>query len=192
MITLVRFGLVGAAAVALLGVEPLGAPALGAADSVALQAQQAGPQRGQMERGQLERRIMAQFAQLVRRELGLDSAGAAELFVAVDEFGEERRALQMRESALQRQLRGTGVYMSDAQSTAALEEFLAIKREELRLLEAEQVRLGEVLSPPQLLRFYALREQLGQRIRRLREQGSRSDAAGRLDLPNDLSGSSQR
>ena len=144
-----------------------------------LSAQQAGPSRGQMDRAQLERRILAQFAQLVQTELGLDSAATAGLFVVVEEFGDERRALQVREAALNRRLRGTGVYLSEEQSAAALQEFVEIKREELALLEAEHARLTEVLPAPQLLRFYTLREQMGERIRRLRGEGPRGEGPGR-------------
>jgi hypothetical protein len=144
-------------------------------------AQQTGPpQRGPIDRSQIEQRIMAQFRTLVGTELGIDSVTAGALFAVVGEMQEERRALQMRESALNRRLRGTGVYLSDQQSAEALDEFIAIKREELRLLEAEHVRLGEVLSPPQLLRFYSLREEMGERIRRLRggERGPRGTPSG--------------
>jgi hypothetical protein len=141
---------------------------LGAGASAALDAQVG---ERQMDRGQLERRVMMQFQQTVRRELGIDSAATVALFAEVDALAEERRELQRRETVLGRQLRGTGVYLSEEQSLEALAEFIAIKREEVRLLETEQERLGGILSPPQLLRFYTLREELGQRIRRLRQGG---------------------
>jgi len=149
----------------------------------AQQNQQRGP-RG--DRAQLEQRIMAHFSQLVKNELGLDSAATAGLFTVVEEFGSQRRELQMREARLSRQLRGTGVYLSEEQSAAALEEVLAIKRQEVVVLEAEQERLSQVLTPAQVLRFYALREQMGERIRRLRGEGPRGDAEGPQSLPNEL------
>lgn len=161
--------LVPAAATAALVAMVAGAP-------VALDAQVG---ERQLDRGQLERRVMMQFQQSVRRELALDSATAVALFEEVDAMSDERSALQRREAALGRQLRGTGVYLSETQSIEALEEFIAIKREEVRLLEVEQERLGAILSPPQLLRFYTLREELGQRIRRLR-QGVNSRGGGGL------------
>jgi hypothetical protein len=159
------------AGVALAATLLLGAP---------VAAQQPGPPRGQMDRAQIEQRIMAQFRSLVGTELGIDSVTSDVLFAVVGEMQEERRALQMRELRLDRRLRGTGVYLSEEQSGEALEEFIAIKREELRLLEAEHGRLGEVLSPPQLLRFYALRDEMGERIRRLRggERGPRGAPSG--------------
>jgi hypothetical protein len=125
---------------------------------------------------------MAQFRTLVGTELGIDSVTTGALFAVVGEMQEERRALQMREFALDRRLRGTGVYLSDEQSAAALDEFIAIKREELRLLEVEHQRLDAVLSAPQLLRFYALRDEMGERIRRLRggERGPRGAPSGEL------------
>ena len=138
---------------------------LGAGEPAALDAQVG---ERQMDRGQLERRVMMQFQQTVRGELGIDSATTVALFAEVDALAEERRELQRREAVLGRQLRGTGVYLSEEQSLDALAEFIAIRREEVRLLEIEQERLGAILSPPQLLRFYTLREELGERIQRLR------------------------
>lgn len=153
----------------------------------ALAAQQGPPQRGPIDREQVERRIMAQFRTLVERELGTDSVTTSALFEVVGELQDERRALQMREFRLQRRLGGTGVYLSEEQSAEALEEFMALKREELRLLEIEHERLSEVLTPPQLLRFYVLREEMGERIRRLRggDRGPRGNdsAPARLPVP---------
>lgn len=136
--------------------------------------------RPQMDRTQIERRIMSQFRSLVRRELGIDSATTDALFGVVEAMQEERRALRIREIGLERRLSGTGVYLSEEQSIAALDEFLALKREELRLLEAEHARLEAVLAPGQLLRFYVLRDQMGERIRRLRggERGPRGAPSG--------------
>jgi len=136
----------------------------------ALDAQAGG--RGQSrqdgDRAQLERRVMQQFQATVSNELGLDSAGAVALFGVVDSMQEERRALGMRERQLQRQLSGTGVYLSEEQSAQALAELLSIKEEEVRLLRVETERLQQIVTAPQVLRFYTLREEMGERIRRLR------------------------
>lgn len=157
--------------------------ALGVAAPLA--AQQDPPRRGPIDREQVERRIMAQFRGLVERELGTDSATTSALFEVVGDMQEERRALQMREFRLQRRLGGTGVYLSDEQSAEALEEFMSLKREELRLLEVEHERLSEVLAPPQLLRFYVIREEMGERIRRLRggDRGPRGNDSAPARLP---------
>lgn len=156
------------------------AAALLAIGSAPLVAQQGPPARGSTNRAQIEHRIMMQFRTLVQNELGVDSVTTDALFGVVEAMQEDRRALRMREIALERRLDGTGVYLSEEQSVEALEEFLAIKREELRLLEAEHGRLEAVLDPGQLLRFYTLREQMGERIRRLRggERGPRGAPSG--------------
>ncbi len=168
-----RFG-TGARTLALLTalVAPLLAPPLA--------AQQGPPARGSMDRTQVEQRILTQFRALVQREIGVDSATVDVLFGVVESMQEERRALRTREMRLERRLDGTGIYLSEEQSTEALEEFLAIKREALRLLELEYERLEAVLEPGQLLRFYTLREQMGERIRRLRggERGPRGAPSG--------------
>lgn len=151
-----------------------------AVGSTPLVAQQGPPSRGSMDRAQIESRIMTQFRTLVQNELGIDSVTTDALFGVVEAMHADRRALHIREMELERRLSGTGVYLSEQQSIEALEEFLAIKREELSLLEAEHERLEAVLDPGQLLRFYTLREQMGERIRRLRggERGPRGAPSG--------------
>lgn len=160
-----------------LAVLAIAATSLAAAPLV---AQQGPPSRGSLDRAQIEQRILSQFRVLVQRELGVDSATVDDLFGVVESMQEERRGLRTREMRLERRLDGTGIYLSEEQSIEALEEFLAIKREELRLVELEHERLEAVLEPGQLLRFYTLREQMGERIRRLRggERGPRGAPSG--------------
>ena len=126
------------------------------------------PQGGR-NRPDMERQLRERFEAMVQRELGLGDEQAAVLREAVAEFQEDRGALAQRQRELQRRLRSTGSILSEDEARSVLDELVAVKQEEVRLLELEQARLLEVLSPQQLVRFYTLREQLGARIRQLRQ-----------------------
>jgi Spy/CpxP family protein refolding chaperone len=117
----------------------------------------------------MERAIRERFETMVWRELGLDEGQREALAAAVQEFREPRRDVSQRQVRLERRLAGTGALLSEDQAREVLAELVAVKRAEVELLAREQERLLEVLTPPQLVRFYTLREQLGRRIRRLRE-----------------------
>ena len=66
------------------------------------------------------------------------------------------------------------------QSEAAelLERMSVLRIQEAELFQAEQEALLEILTPVQVLQYVSLREQLGQRIRRLRGQAGRGDGRG--------------
>ena len=59
----------------------------------------------------------------------------------------------------------------DARATELLRGLADLRVREARLFADEQERLLEVLTPSQILRFHAVREELNQRIRRLRGGG---------------------
>lgn len=122
-------------------------------------------------RQELERQIEQRFHQRVRQELGLTEAQARDLADVVDEFQAQRRELIRREGVLRQRLRSTGTLLSDRAARAALEEMALVQEEEAALLRREQSRLLEVLDAPRVLRFYTLRAELAERIRRLRGGG---------------------
>lgn len=120
-------------------------------------------------RTQLERQLRVRFQQMVARELGLSEEQGQALDGVVAQFQEPRAELARRQAELRRRMMGTGALLSEAEASAVLQEILEVKEEETRLLAEEQSRLQEVLSPPQVVRFYTLREQLANRVRQLRE-----------------------
>lgn len=122
-----------------------------------------------MERPEMEAQIRERFQQMVWRELGLTEEQAREMNQVVEGFQEPRRDLMQRQRVLQRRMTGTGALLSESEALSVLEELASVKEEEARLLRQEQERLLDILSPPQLVRFYTLRDQLGMRIRQLRE-----------------------
>lgn len=132
-------------------------------------AQRGPPGERGPDREAMQERIRERFGEIVRRQLGLDRAAQQALLEAVRESERERRTLLGREMELRKQLReqveiaplrDPSPLLEPAEARELLREMAAIREAELRLFRAEQERLLQVLTPPQLVRFYALREDL--------------------------------
>ena len=126
------------------------------------------------QRGRMEQRIQARFDDLVRDQLELNGQQGRQLGDLVEGFRQRREELALRErQSRDRLLRRSeeirqGREFSDQEASAALEEIVALREEEARLFREEQEALSDVLTPQQLFRFVAMREELAQRIRRIR------------------------
>jgi Spy/CpxP family protein refolding chaperone len=84
--------------------------------------------------------------------------------------GSQERALRLRVEALM--LEGAS---DQAEAAELLQRMSDLGFEEAELGRAEQEALLEILTPLQVLRLHQMREELGQRIRRLRGQSGRGD-----------------
>ena len=152
---------------------------------VPLEAQR-GSQRGRRGQGQgpermeLERRVRARMAEMMREQLGLSDEEDARLSEIVQGFEQQRRQLGRQERAVR--LRVESLVLEGGQDSAEAAELLqrmsALHMQEAELIQAEHQALLEVLTPMQVLRLVHLREQLGQRIQRLRGQPGRGDGRG--------------
>ncbi|MEJ2202600.1 MAG: periplasmic heavy metal sensor [Gemmatimonadota bacterium] len=121
-------------------------------------------------RADLERRIRARFGEMVRERLDLDDERAQRLNETVQSFQEDRSTLFREEQALRRRVEAV-LLEGDPEAEEArglVERMQELRLEEARLFQREQQALLEFLTPIQLLRLHALREQMGQRIRQLR------------------------
>jgi LTXXQ motif family protein len=127
-----------------------------------------GQGRRQQPRREMERQVQQRFQQRVLAELGLTAEEGARLNQVVEASQEGRRRLMRREMALRQKLRGTGPLLSTETALEVLEEMAQVQEEEALLLRSELEQLLQVLTPPQAVRFYTLRADLGDRIRRLR------------------------
>ncbi|MDT8339925.1 MAG: hypothetical protein RQ751_00305 [Longimicrobiales bacterium] len=145
--------------------------ALTVTDARPAEGQQRRPPAPPPARAEMEAQVQRRFHELVVRELALTEEQAVGLQRVVESFREQRRELNRRQRLLQRRMAGTGALLSEEEARQVLEEVTAVKELEVRLLREEQVALREVVSAPQLVRFYTLREQLAGRIRRLRQPG---------------------
>jgi Spy/CpxP family protein refolding chaperone len=117
----------------------------------------------------MEAQIRERFQQMVWRELGLTEEQGEAMNGVVEEFQVPRRELSQRQRVLQRRMSGTGALLSESEARSVLEELVSVREAEVVLLRREQERLLEILTPPQLVRFYMLRDQFAARIRQLRE-----------------------
>lgn len=136
------------------------------------QAQQR-PPRG-ADRARMEAQLMERFEALLERELELDEATSAELTERSRVFMPRRRELAQERRRLQREMGGEEL-LDEERARELLEEMARLAREEAQLLADEQGSLLEILTPPQVVRLYSLRERLG---RRIRELGGRRPGGG--------------
>jgi hypothetical protein len=143
---------------------------------------------GTENRERLERQIRERFESLIQAELGIDEAVSAELHATMESFMEERRELGQRQARLRRSLRSSGSLLDAAAAQEVLDEVVAVQRAEGDLLAREQEALLQVLTAPQLVRFYTLREQFAERVRALRGAGPPGRRGGGGDGPPPLPG----
>lgn len=131
---------------------------------------------GRME---LERRVRARFGEIIRERLDLSADEQRRLGEVLRTYQEEREALALREAQLRRRIVTQGVLaprdatplLSEDEAQEILEEWRTIWEEERRLVREEQEALLELLTPAELVRLYALREALNERVRGLRRGG---------------------
>lgn len=122
-------------------------------------------------REEMERQFRQRFQADVRRELNLTEQQSNAVQAIVDGMQTDRRTLAMREFRLQRLMRSDSVVLTQAQASSALDELVAIKQEEARLMSMETVRLRRVLPDAKVIEFYQLREEMGRRIQNVRRGG---------------------
>lgn len=136
--------------------------------------------RGQ-DRAELESRIRQRFGEMVRQRLGLDEEQAARLEEVVASFQSERMRLAREGQAVRRRMEALALEQrtDDNEALQLLERLRALRLEEAQVFQAEQEQLLQVLSPSQLLAFQMLREEMAERIRRLRGMGPGAGGPGR-------------
>jgi Spy/CpxP family protein refolding chaperone len=154
---------------------------------VPLEAQRGPPmgRRGEgqgqrQDRAQLERRIRAQMGEMMRQRLGLSEAESQSLGEIVEEFEPARRGIAREEQAVRRRVEALTAdeAATDGEASDLLARLADVRRRDAELFAEEQERLLEILTPLQVLRFHSLREQLGERIQRLRGQRGRGNSEG--------------
>ncbi len=121
-------------------------------------------------RMELERRVRERYADMVKERLGLSEEESRRLEQAVEAFREPRQRLMTDEQALRRRIDAILIEQdpADAEARSLLTRMRELRVEEMRVFDAEQEALLEILTPVQVLRFHAVRQQLGQRIQQLR------------------------
>lgn len=120
-------------------------------------------------RVELERRVRQVFLNRLRQELRLTPDEITALQEVIRWSEAQRQAVAAETRAMNERV--TEYLRSGGPEQAArelLEERVEIQTREARLFAEEQERLLAVMSAPQVVRFYVIRDDLNDRIRRLR------------------------
>lgn len=142
---------------------------------------QRGP--GRRDRAELEQRIRTQMARAIRDRLSLTDEQAEDLGGVVRTFEGRRRELSRSEQATRRRVEALILEGGEDEEEARelLSRMSGLRTQEVELFREEQAALLEILTPVQLLRMQAMREQFGRRIRALR--GGRGNDQGGARRP---------
>lgn len=138
------------------------------------------PAAVQAQRDSMEARVRARMGLMLRNQLGMTDEQVRRFQATNRRFEGQRRALFEQERRVRFELRAAlaaGDSASPERVAALLDRTIALQRQRLDLLEAEQKELAGFLSPVQRARLFGLEEQLRRRMGELREQGP--PAAGR-------------
>lgn len=133
-------------------------------------AQVVPPPGGQRQRMELEQRLHAGFGRMVQARLGLSAEKVAALQAVMTTFQQDRMELNQARATVRFRLREQALQsMPEAEARALLQEMVRLQEREVDLYRREQERLLGVLTPVQLVRFYGLREDLGQQVQEIRQ-----------------------
>jgi hypothetical protein len=132
-------------------------------------AQQPGRAPRPAQRQQMEERIRQRFGEQIRTELGLTDEQLTAVQEVQDTYQARRRALIGREAAVRRRLSQLREDLPDDQARPLLQELAAVRADEASLFQSEMDALLRTLTPGQVLRLYRLRDQLMDRVRRVRQ-----------------------
>ncbi len=129
---------------------------------------------GQRQRLELERRLQQGFNRSVQTQLGWDQARMQSLQGILRSFQEDRQTLNRAQASLRYRLRDPALQdWSESDAQALLQEMVDLQEQELDLYKREQAELLKVMTSVELVRFYRLRDNLGQRLQQLRQGGGR-------------------
>ena len=122
------------------------------------------------ERAGLEQRVRVRMDQRIRERLDLSEDEWRAIADQASDVDEKRGELMRNELALKHRVEAIAVEgrENDEEAGEILDQLIVLREQELELFQEEQKRLLEILSPSQLVRFQAMRQQLGEQIRRLR------------------------
>lgn len=127
--------------------------------------------RGAWPQGGQERLIEI-FLDHATAELNLTLEQRTQLGVVLSETMDRRAELARTQFQLHREIREalSNPATEDDQFRRLTDAILAVKRQEVDLLDWQEGRLLEVLTPRQTLRFMMLQQQLAQRIEEMRKK----------------------
>lgn len=147
--------------------------------AVDAQIRPGGPPGQRAQRQELEQRVMEGLFRRVQEHLGLSREEMTTLQITMQSFREDRRALAMNQASLRHSLRNPAMEeISEEEAREILAEMVRVQEAELALYRKEQEELLNVLTPRQLVQFYRVRDEWGQRIQQLRQRRGPGGAGG--------------
>ncbi len=142
------------------------------------------PVGGQRQRLELERRFQQGFHRNIQNQLGWDQTKMQALQDIMRSFQEDRMGLNRAQASLRHKLRDPALQdIDEAEARALLQEMVSLQQQELDLYRREQEELLKVMTPVELVRFYRLRDSLGQRLQQLRQGRGRAGGPPGVGAP---------
>ena len=141
---------------------------------------------GRGSRADMELRVQARFDNQVRQNLGLDDDQMRRLQEVVGNFTTQRLQFSQRERSNRARVgrlggRGGGQDLTEEEASQVLTERLELSDQEATLFREEQEALLQILSPPEVVRYLVMRQELGDQIRGIRGRGGPGRGRGRQD-----------
>ncbi len=134
-------------------------------------------------RAKLEQQVRERIAQVTRERLGATDDQMAKLQATNQKFDEQRRALVDQERQARIALRQAMGPRADAQQQAQIGALLdrvnGFQRQRMDIQEAEQHELSGYLSPIQRAKYFALEQQVRQRVNQMRQAQTQQDGGAR-------------
>ena len=121
----------------------------------------------------LEQQFRERFAEVVKRRLNLDDTQMQQLGRVNDRFERDRVQLLREERRARQALRAevlAGDSADQKKVAGLLDQVLTIQRRRLDLTESEQRELATFMTPTQRAQYFAIQDQLRQRLENLRRQ----------------------
>lgn len=162
-------------------------------DSVVMKGRMTGDTviAGRPNRADLEQQVQQRIAQVTKQQLGLNNAQMAKLQETNRKFDEKRRLVVDQERDVRMSLRDEMLRPDSARQTqvaALLDRVIKTQRQRVDIQEQEQKELAGFLTPLQRAKYFALEQQVRQRVNQMRQQqmqgrGGRLGRAGQPGLP---------
>ncbi len=134
-------------------------------------------------RANLEQQVQERMAQVTKERLGATDAQMAKLQETNKKFDEKRRLVVDQERDIRMSLRDEMLRPDSArqgQVAALLDRVIKTQRQRVDIQEQEQKELSGFLTPLQRAKYFALEQQIRQRVNQMRQ--AQQGRAGRMGI----------
>jgi len=139
-------------------------------------------------RANLEQLVRQRMAQVIKQRLGATDDQMVRIQATNQKFDEQRRLLLEQERDVRMALRDEMLHPDPAREgrvAELLDRVIKTQRQRVDIQEQEQKELSNYLTPLQRAKYFALEQQIRQRVTQLRQaqQQGRGGRLGRAGLP---------